>query len=96
MILFVLFFWDDKNVDVWYRQNTVLFVKDGVDIEKCYFRKVPLKAITDIVHPELLYSRTRIQADKLINRRYLYVHYRKLYLALRKAKRLFVRGHSVI
>ncbi len=90
------FFWDDKNIDVWYRQNTVLFVKDGTDIEKCYFRKASYKAITDIVHPELLYNCRRTQADKLINRKYVYAHNRKLYLALRKVKRLFGGGHSAI
>lgn len=92
------FFWDDKNVDVWYRQNAVLFVKKGIDIEKCYFRKAAHKTITDIVHPELFYNCKRTQADYLINRKYIYAHNRRLYLVLRKVKHMFGMGggHSVI
>lgn len=82
------FFWNDKNVDVWYRQNTVLFIKDGVDIEKCHLKKKSIKEITDIAHPELFYGNIKAKNEKLINWGYFYVHNRKLYVFLRKMKHL--------
>lgn len=85
------FFWDDRSIDIWYRQNTVLFIKNGADIEKCHFKKYDYKVIADIVHPEVLHTYIKWQTEKLINRKYLYVHNRKLYDVVRKIKRLVLR-----
>jgi SAM-dependent methyltransferase len=43
--------WDNENVEVWYRQNLLLFTKN-TDLHSA-LSKVPSPAITDIVHPYL-------------------------------------------
>ena len=83
------YFWNDRNIEVWYRQNMVLFIEKGVDIRECHFKKETYKAITDIAHPELLYSNRKAQADKLINRDFIYFRSRRMYYALKKIKHLF-------
>jgi SAM-dependent methyltransferase len=42
--------WDDKAIDPWYRQNIMLFVKDGCDLP-CQDRK-EISMPTRVVHPD--------------------------------------------
>ena len=48
--------WDEKDIPIWYRQNTVLFVnKDYIKKNRIFNNKIlsKKKGVIDIVHPEL-------------------------------------------
>lgn len=84
-------FWGDKNIDVWYRQNTVLFIKNDAAVGECRFRKEPIYyMIMDIAHPELVSAFRKRQNDCLINKTYIRIHHRKLFSVLSKMKHVIV------
>ena len=82
--------WEDRDIEVHYKQNVVLFIKDSVELENCSFRKKSQKALVDIAHPDFVYVSEKMQNDRLINRSYLYIHHKKLFFALRKIKHIFI------
>lgn len=46
-------FWDDQNIEIWYRNNCVLFVKNHMYSE--FVTKIPKDMPPlDIIHPEML------------------------------------------
>lgn len=83
-------FWNDKDVEVWYRQNAFLYVKESKDVSNCklnnFDEKIP---ILDIVHPDLLNEVASLLSNvnvKLININYLRIYHPNLYRALRKIR----------
>lgn len=38
--------WNDKEIEIWYRQNTIIYSKSGLHI--------PVEPVLDVVHPEML------------------------------------------
>lgn len=46
-------FWENSNIFWWYRQNTVVFAKAGVDVPDIKGR------MKDVVHPELLIAKNK-------------------------------------
>lgn len=81
------YFWNNRSIEMWYRQNMVLFIKDSIDTEMCQFRNEQQEPMVDIILPEFFYSRT---AGGLISRGYLEAHCKGVYHFLRKVKYIFI------
>lgn len=79
------YIWYNDAIDYWYRQNMVLFCKQGKNIIKPVKTEIfPM----DIVHPELLKSVQKYKYDIFVNWNYLEKHYNKVFRLLRKIKHI--------
>lgn len=58
--------WNNKNIYFWYKQNMILFVKDGSETE--VFKRMKPNIIPDIVHPELFLAFSDYRADNALKR----------------------------
>ncbi len=56
--------WEDKSIPVWYRQNTLVYVKQGSNVAVGHFQSLPL----DVVHPELYLMRCGVPQQGLLQR----------------------------
>ena len=76
-------FWSNKKVDVWYRQNAVVFVKEGHGMDST-LQKMQ-SSYVDLVHPELFeFYRKRLERADLLEDGKLGVRlaFRQFYKAL--------------
>lgn len=67
-------FWNDEDIECWYRQNTFLFVKNTVDLSETKLTDYKESMSTDVANPKLVrLLRAEITAfeNHLINKRYL-------------------------
>jgi len=45
-------FWEDDDVEVWYKNNTILYVRDGLQFD--ILNKISSSYPIDIIHPDML------------------------------------------
>ena len=84
-------FWDDKDVEVWYRQNTFLYIKEKVDINMCSLKEYD-ESIPNlhIINPELLVEVSdnyKSLNTRLINTNYIKIHYPFIYTLIKRIRK---------
>lgn len=68
------YFWNNEEIESWYRQDTFLFVKNTVDLSETKLANFNSEMPTDVASPELVrLLRAEIEESEkhLINRRYV-------------------------
>lgn len=70
--LFRSIFWNDKNVQWWYKQNMFLVVHESIDIRKFDSLKEHFSANHALIHPDLYYERIQEYEKKCADMDRLY------------------------
>lgn len=87
--------WNDRNIEVWYRQNMLLFANKKLDMKKCAFMEENISLPVDVAHPqmveELRKSWDQQLRSRLINPEYVKEHDPKIYRLLHKLNHSFKR-----
>ena len=88
-------FWYDTDIDVWYKQNMLIFIKTTINTKNCKFKCLKETYPIDIAHPITVWewSKTydRIYYDTFFNLGYIYKHHKFLYKFLRSIIHVFKR-----
>lgn len=75
--------WNNNNIEPWYKQNIMLYIKSDMDITKCAFNSNDIQHPIDIIHPDS-FNQLRKEYEYLsnggmINKLYLSKKYKKIY-----------------